>query len=73
MRHRCEKGLFISPKRVLTEVLGHVKLEVISNIKYDSFDHRVTINFCGELVEGKGSFFVCFTSKNTISSYLIFF
>lgn len=54
LRRRREKGLFISPKWVINDVLGHVKLNVVSYTKKDSFDHRVTIDFCGELVEGSG-------------------
>lgn len=54
LRRRRKDGLFISPKRVLGDVLGHLKINFVSYNKYGSFDHRVTIDFCGELVEGKG-------------------
>ncbi|XP_063706445.1 uncharacterized protein LOC134835498 [Culicoides brevitarsis] len=54
LRRRQAKGLFISPKAVLHDVMGSEKLQFLEYQKLDSFDHRVKIDFFGEIIEGKG-------------------
>lgn len=48
------KGECISPKNILNDILGHLKLEIVSEVEHGVFDFRTTIQFCGILVEGKG-------------------
>lgn len=71
LRRRRDKGLFISPKGILSDVLGHIQVNVVSYNKLDSFDHRVTVDFCGELVEGSGKKYFYFVFIFFLFSFCI--